>query len=60
MAQYRIVYVDAADDLETPPEIIECPDDRAAMETAILLIGGRLAEVWEGDRLVIRLAPPIS
>jgi hypothetical protein len=55
MAQYRIVYITEADDLETPPEIIDCPDDKAAMENAILLIDGRLAELGEGDRLVIRL-----
>jgi hypothetical protein len=60
MAQYRIVYITDVGDLETPPEIIECLDDRAAMENAILLIGDRLAEVWEGDRLVIRLAPGSS
>jgi hypothetical protein len=60
MAQYRIVYISDVGDPETPPEIIDCPDDKAAMENAILLIDGRLAEVWEGDRLVIRLAPPIS
>jgi hypothetical protein len=60
MAQYRIVYITEVGDPEAPPEIIECPDDRAAMEAAILLIGDRLAEVWEGDRLVIRLAPPTS
>jgi hypothetical protein len=60
MAEYRIVYITDVGDIETPPEIIECPDDRAAMENAILLIGDRLAEVWQGDRLVIRLAPPGS
>jgi hypothetical protein len=60
MAQYRIVYITFVGDIETPPEIIECPDDRAAMESAILMTGDRLAEVWEGNRLVIRLAPPGS
>ena len=57
MAEYRIVYITDVGDIETPPEIIECPDDRAAMENAILLIGDRPAEVWEGDRPVIRLSP---
>jgi hypothetical protein len=60
MAEYRIVYITDVGDSETPPEIIDCPDDKAAMENAILLIGDRLAEVWQGDRLVIRLAPPGS
>jgi hypothetical protein len=58
MAQYRIVYIPDLGDRETPPEIMECPDDRAAMETAIVMLGDRMAEVWEGDRLVIRLASP--
>jgi hypothetical protein len=58
MSQYRIVYITEVGDLDAPPEIIDCPDDKAAMETAIMMIGGRLAEVWEGARLVIKLAPP--
>jgi hypothetical protein len=57
VAQYRIVYITDVGDIETPPEIIDCQDDKAAMEIAMLQLNGRLAEVWEGDRLVIRLAP---
>jgi hypothetical protein len=57
MADYLIIYVDGADDLARS-EIIECPDDKAAMEDVISRLNGRLAELWNGDRLVIRLAPP--
>jgi hypothetical protein len=41
MAQYRIVYIIDVGDPETPAEIIDRPDDRAAMETAIVVTGDR-------------------
>jgi hypothetical protein len=42
MGEYHILYITDVGDPETPPELIECPDDRAARENAILLIGDRL------------------
>jgi predicted dinucleotide-binding enzyme len=37
--------------------IVECADDKEAMEQAVQLLDGHCIEVWDAGRLVIRLAP---
>jgi hypothetical protein len=58
MAQYRVLFLDEHGRVAQAPEVIECADDKAAIEKAIQLLEGRLVEVWQEGRLVIRLAPP--
>jgi hypothetical protein len=58
MAQYRVLFLDEHGRIEQAPAVIECADDKAAIEQAIQLLDGRLVEVWQEGRLVIRLAPP--
>jgi hypothetical protein len=57
MTAYRLDYVDSGGQIDGPPMIVECKDDRAAIETAgQLLLDGMDIVVWDGDREVIRLA----
>jgi hypothetical protein len=40
-----------------PPTVIDCPDDGAAIENAKELLDGRVIQVWDHDRLIVRLDP---
>ena len=57
MEQYRVYVLDADGHVHDPPQVIECPDDEAAIEQARQLLNGRVIEVWHGSRRVISLAP---
>jgi hypothetical protein len=57
MAQYRIYTLTADEHIQTPPEIIECPDDEAAIRRAQYLLDGHAIEVWQMKRMIIRLEP---
>jgi hypothetical protein len=57
MRAYRIFLLGQDGHIKQPPEIIECPDDKAAIEKAKQLLDGRTVEIWESSRLVARLAP---
>jgi hypothetical protein len=41
MEQYRVYILDAEGHVNDPPEVIECPDDGAAIEQARQLLDGR-------------------
>ena len=56
MATYRIYVLSPANRIQGPAQIVECPDDQAALEQATQLIDGLDLEVWQGTRLVVRLA----
>jgi hypothetical protein len=55
MAQYRIYQVDPQGHISTPPEVVACEGDQEAAEKAAQFVNGSGVEVWELDRLVIRL-----
>jgi hypothetical protein len=57
MEQYRVYVLDAEGHVQDAPEVIECPDDGAAIETARQLLDGHVIELWNGSRRVISLAP---
>jgi hypothetical protein len=58
---YRFYYVDSDGQLDGPPTIVECKDDRAAIKTAgQLLLDGKDIMVWDGGREVIRLAANLA
>lgn len=57
MEQYRVYALDADGHLCGPSEVIECPDDGAAIEQARELLDGRAIEVWNRSRRVITLEP---
>ena len=43
--------------MRKPPEVVECPDDKTAIETAAQLLNGQVVEVWDHSRRVVRLEP---
>jgi hypothetical protein len=57
MAQYRIYTLTADEHIRTPPEVIECADDEAAVRRAKHILDGHAVEVWQLGRQVIRLEP---
>lgn len=57
MEQYRVYVLDAEGHVRAPPEVIECPDDGAAIEHARQLLDGHAIEVWNFSRRIITLAP---
>ncbi len=57
MEQYRVYVLHADGHVHDPPQVIECPDDGAAIEQARQLLDGRVIEVWHHSRRVITLEP---
>jgi hypothetical protein len=57
MANYRIYVLDKDDHVREPPQVVECPDDEAAVEKAAQLLNGRAIEIWDHSRRVVRLEP---
>lgn len=45
MEQYRVYVLDADGHVRDPPDVIECPDDGAAIEQARQRLDGRVIEV---------------
>ena len=57
MPTYRI-YTFVAGHVREPPKVIECEIDEAAVVEAKQLLNGKVIEVWEQARCIIRLDPP--
>jgi hypothetical protein len=57
VANYRFYVLDKGDHVREPPHVFECPDDEAAVEKAAQLLNGRVIEVWDHSRRVVRLEP---
>ena len=57
MPLYRLYVIMPGEHIRVPPEVVECPDDKAAIERAKQLLDGRIIEVWNFDRCVTRLEP---
>jgi hypothetical protein len=57
MRPYRIFFFGQDGHIKQPPEIVECQDDETAIEKANQLLDGSVIEIWDGTRLVARLAP---
>ena len=55
MNEYRVYLVDKDGHVDGPPDGFTCESDEAAIERAKHLIGGHDIELWQMDRLVIRL-----
>jgi hypothetical protein len=60
MHDYRIFHIDKNGRIAGPATVVECPDDRAAVEQAQQYLDGRGVEVWKGARMVVRLDPFIA
>lgn len=57
MAGYRLYGLDGVDKVATG-EWIEADDDQSAIEVAKTLMEGHDCELWQGRRLVARMATP--
>jgi hypothetical protein len=50
-----VYFIDRENHISRPPEVIECADDQEATDKALGFIDGRDVEVWEANRLLVRL-----
>ena len=55
MSTYRVYFIERDDHISRPPEVFECADDQEATDKALGFADGHDVEVWEADRLVVRL-----
>jgi adenylosuccinate lyase len=54
---HGIAMVDSSGHIATPPVVVACDDDQAAIEKAKRLLDGRTMEVWEEQRKIAAVAP---
>ena len=57
MPTYRIYTFDKLAAFGSLPQLIECENDEAAVVEAKQLLNGKVIEVWEQARCIIRLDP---
>ena len=57
MPTYRIYTFDKGGHIQESPKVVECQDDKAAVKEAQRLLNGKLIEVWEKARRIVRLDP---
>ena len=57
MQEYRVFLIDQNGRIAEPAQILECADDKAAVEQARQYLDGRAVEVWNGARRVVHLDP---
>jgi hypothetical protein len=55
MPAYRIYFIDRANHISRPSEIVECADDQEAIKKAEQLVEGQDLELWERDRFIMRI-----
>ena len=56
MVEYRVYEIGDDDHIVKSTPLV-CRDDREAIEKAREFAGGRVIEIWSGERFVMRLAP---
>jgi hypothetical protein len=59
MAWYRIYRIDDEGHIKGPAIPIESETDQQAIELASIFVADVAIEVWDGERLIGRLDPPI-
>jgi hypothetical protein len=57
MLEYRLYFLDSDGHITSPPAIVRCEDDRAAIMSAEQLLEGKAIEIWQGARLITRIQP---
>ena len=58
MFDYRVYRLNAQGHVDDVPRVISCASDRDAVRRARLLRENQAVEVWQGARLVTKIAPP--
>jgi hypothetical protein len=56
MPEYRIYFIDRANHISRPPEIVECADDQEAVKKAEQFVDGQDVELWQRGRFIMRFA----
>lgn len=54
---YRVYIVGQSGHVDSIPQYIECRDDAEAVQQARQIMDGHSIEIWEGTRIVKKLAP---
>jgi hypothetical protein len=57
MQEYRIFLIGSDRRIVGPAEIIECPNDEAAVAEAQQYLDGLAVEVWKGARMIAHFDP---
>ena len=57
MQEYRVYKLGTDGKIWSPPEIIKCIDDSAAIAHAKQLLNGAAIEVWQTARRIVHLDP---
>ncbi|HWN52178.1 MAG TPA: hypothetical protein VNO18_20570, partial [Xanthobacteraceae bacterium] len=57
MGDYRVYQLDEDGHIRSPPKVFRCESDEAAIQRAERMVDGHDIELWQLDRLVIRLSP---
>ena len=55
MPDYRFYIIELDGHVGRPPVIVDCADDRAAIEEAKRQLGGHVVEVWQEKRKITRI-----
>jgi hypothetical protein len=55
MPMYRLYFIENDNRITRPPDVVECADDGEATDKAIEYVDGHDVEVWQLNRLVVRL-----
>jgi hypothetical protein len=58
MPGYRAFEIDESGHIISPPAAINCNDDQEAILVATKLVDGRAIELWQGHRLITKIAAP--
>ena len=54
MPYYRVYFVADDGHISGPPHVIECADEQEAIGKAAQAANGKVAELWDGKRLIVR------
>jgi hypothetical protein len=57
MPTYRVYTLSKDEHIQSPPRVIDCPDDEAAIKEARRWLDGHALEVWDQHRKIGRLEP---
>jgi hypothetical protein len=59
MYDYRVYLLNKLGQVDDVPRLVKCATDEDATKRARQLQGHQAVELWQGDRLVIKIEPPV-
>jgi hypothetical protein len=54
MPHYRVYFVADDGHISGPPHVIECADEQEAIGKAAQAANGKVVELWDGKRFIVR------